>query len=75
MAALECKRLRPVVCNLANIMERARAISGARTIAAGHRALDILHVAAALEIGADLFLTFDGNQQELARQEGLEVEF
>jgi hypothetical protein len=34
---------------------------------------DILHVAAALKLGATEFLTFDGNQKKLAESEGLRV--
>jgi predicted nucleic acid-binding protein len=39
----------------------------------GHRAMDILHVATALETGADAFLTFDANQKLLAEARGLSV--
>jgi len=37
----------------------------------GVRTLDSLHVAAALELRADVFWTFDGRQQRLAEAEGL----
>jgi len=40
---------------------------------AGHRALDILHVATALQLEAEQLLTFDANQSALARAAGLEV--
>jgi len=52
---------------------RAEALSGAHTLAAGHRLLDILHVATALQLGATEFLTFDRNQRVLAESEGLMV--
>lgn len=39
----------------------------------GHRCMDILHVATALELGAREFLTFDENQKRLAEAEGLVV--
>jgi predicted nucleic acid-binding protein len=39
----------------------------------GHRSMDILHVATAIELGAREFLTFDGNQKKLAEAEGLVV--
>ena len=39
----------------------------------GCRTLDIIHVAAALVIGAREFITFDGRQAALARQAGLTV--
>jgi hypothetical protein len=35
------------------------------TVTGGHRAFDILHVAAAVHLGADEFLTFDSNQRKL----------
>ena len=53
-----------------NIAER---LSFQYTLAGGHRALDILHVATALHLGADEFLTFDDNQRPLALSEGLQV--
>jgi len=37
----------------------------------GTRASDVLHVATALELRADTFLSFDKRQTELARAEGL----
>jgi predicted nucleic acid-binding protein len=39
----------------------------------GHRTLDVLHVATALHLKAREFLTFDGNQAELAKAVGLKV--
>lgn len=43
------------------------------TIKGGHRSFDILHIATALELGANGFLTFDANQKKLAAGEGLQV--
>jgi predicted nucleic acid-binding protein len=40
----------------------------------GSRALDILHVASALSISADRFLTLDGRQTRLAALAGLKIE-
>lgn len=53
-----------------NIGER---LSSQHTPTGGHRALDILHVATALHLSADEFLTFDENQRALAIAEGLRV--
>jgi predicted nucleic acid-binding protein len=36
-------------------------------------AMDIIHVATAKELGAILFLSFDGKQRDLAEEEGMEV--
>jgi predicted nucleic acid-binding protein len=51
----------------------AERLSSQHTISGGHRALDILHVATALQQKADELLTFDSNQGALAKAVGLEV--
>ncbi len=51
----------------------AERLSELYTDAHGHRSMDILHVATAIELGARAFLTFDGNQKKLAEAEGLVV--
>jgi len=66
-------RLVIVPCNLAEVLSRARRLSEAHTLTGGHRAFDILHVAAALECKAREFLTFDANQKKMAHAEGLKV--
>lgn len=55
------------------VHQRAEALSSAHTLAAGHRLVDILHVATALQLGATEFVTFDANQKKLAEAEGLIV--
>lgn len=55
------------------VHQRAEALSSAHTHAAGHRLVDILHVATALQLGVGEFLTFDANQKKLAKAEGLMV--
>lgn len=66
-------RLVATVCNLADVLDEAVRLSAVRTRVGGHRAFDILHVASALVLGADEFLTFDANQKRLAEAEGLRV--
>jgi predicted nucleic acid-binding protein len=39
----------------------------------GHRSINILHVATAIELGAKEFLKFDENQKRLAAAEGILV--
>lgn len=51
----------------------AERLSERHTDASGHRSMDILHVATAIELGAKDFLTFDVNQRKLAEAEGLMV--
>ena len=55
----------------ATMYERAQMLAGKRTALLGARALDILHVAVALELQAASFFTFDRRQARLARSEGL----
>lgn len=51
----------------------AEKLSAQHTMTGGHRALDVLHIATALHLKAREFLTFDGNQTELAKVVGLKV--
>jgi predicted nucleic acid-binding protein len=51
----------------------AEQYSHAHTIKRGHRTLDVLHVATAVHLHADLFCTVDRLQSELARTVGLRV--
>lgn len=55
------------------IHSAAERLSELYTEANGHRTMDILHVATAIELGAKEFLTFDANQKKLAEAEGLLV--
>lgn len=50
-----------------------RRLSSMHTSSGGYRAFDILHVAAALHLKADQFLTFDEIQKRLAQAVGLSV--
>jgi hypothetical protein len=52
---------------------QAHRISGHDTHQSAARALDILHIAAAIVLRAKGFLSFDGRQRELAKAEGLKV--
>jgi len=49
------------------IFERARQLSQQTTAKLGTRTVDLLHVAAALELGAGFFYSFDQAQRRLAR--------
>lgn len=48
------------------LFERARELSLRTTAAIGTRAIDLLHVAAAVELGAEAFFSFDERQRTLA---------
>ena len=57
----------------AEVYTRAEVLSAAHTQRLGTRGFDVLHVAAALALGADVFLTFDIRQKALAVKAGLKV--
>jgi predicted nucleic acid-binding protein len=54
-------------------LRRAGEISRRDTATIGCRTLDVLHVAAAVELGLRTFVTFDGRQRQLARALKLNV--
>ena len=62
-----------VPCPWPQVHAAAERLSELYTDIHGHRAMDILHVATAQELGAREFLTFDANQRKLAVAEGLRV--
>lgn len=53
--------------------DECRRISATHTLATGSRAYDITHVAAAVLLKAETFLSFDGRQRTLAALVGLSV--
>ena len=53
------------------LFARAQQISRKHTAGTGIRTADLLHVAAALELGADAFFSFDLQQRKLAEAVGL----
>ncbi len=55
----------------ADVHQIAERLSAEYTGINGHRALDVLHVATALHLGAREFLTFDASQRKLAQAEGI----
>ncbi|HEY0454731.1 MAG TPA: hypothetical protein VGE41_00035 [Verrucomicrobiae bacterium] len=52
---------------------RGRGLAAAHTERLGARAIDLLHVASALMLESELFLTTDLRQAQLAKAEGLKV--
>ncbi|MCC5844325.1 MAG: type II toxin-antitoxin system VapC family toxin [Verrucomicrobia bacterium] len=57
------------------VHKTAEELSDKYTWEVGHRFADILHVATALCLDADTFLTFDSRQRRLAESEGMKVPF
>ncbi len=68
---IESGSVKLVNCDFIDLLMTGERISKTRTFAGGHRSFDILHVATALELGAEEFLSFDENQIALARAEGM----
>ncbi|MFP4203332.1 MAG: type II toxin-antitoxin system VapC family toxin [Opitutales bacterium] len=68
-------RLQVKACNLADVIEEAKRLSATHTLTGGHRGFDIIHVASALIVNAEQFLTFDQNQKDLAEAKRLVVPF
>jgi predicted nucleic acid-binding protein len=66
-------QLREVTANWDVAFERARSLSEKYTETRGTRSLDLLHLAFALELEAELFFTTDRSQEEAAKAEGLRV--
>ena len=57
----------------ATVEQKAEELSAGHSAVLGCRTLDIIHVAAALVLGAKEFVTFDGRQGALAKQVVLTV--
>ena len=65
--------LTDVILDMDSAMERARQLSITHTDRLGARAIDLLHIACALLLESETFLTFDQRQSALAKAEGLKV--
>lgn len=70
---ITAEHLDPVNVNLAAVLREARRLSSWHSFEGAHRSYDILHVAAAVILGAKEFLSFDANQRKLAKAAGLKV--
>jgi hypothetical protein len=57
----------------ADVLSEAERLSAGHSELIGTRSLDILHVAGALVLGSEQFVTFDTRQATLARAAGLRV--
>jgi predicted nucleic acid-binding protein len=57
------------------VLRAAEILGGANTENIGCRSGDLLHVAAAVELNIELFLTFDERQKKMAKAAGLVVKF
>ena len=55
------------------VVKQALKLSSALTEQIGARAIDLLHVASALALQSEQFLTTDARQAQLAKTEGMKV--
>jgi len=67
------RALLDVTLDLDAVITRAAKLSSAHTERMGARAIDILHVASALALESEQFLTTDGRQAQLAKAEGMKL--
>ena len=67
------RALLDVTVNMDVAIARAGELSIAHSERLGARAIDLLHVACALTLESELFLTTDVRQAQLARAEGMDV--
>ena len=67
--------LKELVMDMDLAMDRACELSGTHSEKTGARAIDLLHVACALLLESEVFLTSDHRQAALAKAEGLQVAF
>jgi len=70
---LAAQVLQMIPVDWSDVFQRSEALSARYTVSGGHRLANIVHVATALHLGAEEFLTFDANQKKLAVAEGLKV--
>ena len=72
-ADLKAGRLVRPEYKLADVFRRAEKLSASHSGEIGTRSMDILHVAAALEIGCTTFASFDERQRKCAARAGLKI--
>jgi len=65
--------LKEMVMDMDLAMDRARQLSATHSEKIGARAIDLLHVACALSLESEVFLTSDQRQAILAKAKGLQV--
>lgn len=65
--------LKEMVIDMDLATDRARQLSATQSERVGARAIDLLHVACALSLEIEVFLTSDQRQATLAKTEGLQV--
>jgi len=67
------RTLLDVALDLDSVINRAIKLATTHTERLGARGIDLLHVASALTLESEVFLTTDDRQAQLAKAEGLKV--
>jgi predicted nucleic acid-binding protein len=70
---LSRRALLDVTLDMESVIACAAKLSTTHTERLGARAIDLLHVASALRLESEIFLTTDARQAQLAKAEGLKV--
>jgi predicted nucleic acid-binding protein len=70
---LESRLFLEVAVDWDTVVRHARELSQKHTESSGARSLDLLHVAFALQLNCEIFLTTDHCQNRIAKAEGMEV--
>jgi predicted nucleic acid-binding protein len=70
---LNLGQLQKVAVDQTQVLQKGIYLSQSQTLVGGHRAFDVLHIAAALHLKATHFFTFDQQQMRLAKAVGLKV--
>ncbi len=68
---VRCRYFEHIEADWRDVLRTSHEISLANAFVRECPATDLLHVAYAIEVGTDLFVTFDASQYELAVREGL----
>lgn len=68
---VRCRYFEHIETDWRDVLRTSQEISLGNAFVRDCPATDLLHVAYAIEVGTDLFVTFDASQCELANQEGL----
>lgn len=72
-ADVDAGRFERIDYDLADVFIRAEQLSAKCSAVTGTRSLDLWHVAAALAVGCDTFVSYDARQRKAAELSGLQV--
>jgi len=73
LADVDAGRFERIACDPGDVFTRAEQLSAKYSGDTGSRSLDLWHVAAALETGCSMFVSYDSRQREVAALCGMDV--